>query len=410
MRDQRAVRLEQPCRRTALGFDAAGPDIADVGFVGRVARWRSSSCQRPRADGEQALRAHLRKTTTRAKVMTCAMLPLIQSVRKAVTTPTTQAAITVPLSCPTPPTTTTRNAGMMYDVPSVGFVPEMRAMATPPTPARPGAEEEGDAVDVAGRDAQRLGELAVLHRRPDLATERAVLQHGVERRQRADRQHDREELAVRPVVAEHRDAAARASSARCTGSPWAPKMSWASCCSTSDTPTVTSSVSSGRWYIHWMTRDLQQQPEQAGDDEGHREGDDDREPGAGDHLLGDVRGVRADHEELAVRHVDHAHLPEREREAERGQQQDGARCGAGEEWGGEDVHASAFRSSSKYGSVQPAGPGVPCSRTAPPTTDRVGRESWLSRRSGPTSCSPRGTDRARSAPPSSTRCRTGCRR
>ena len=45
--------------------------------------------------------------------MTCAMLPLVQSVRKAVTTPTAHAAITVPLSWPTPPTTTTRNAGMM---------------------------------------------------------------------------------------------------------------------------------------------------------------------------------------------------------------------------------------------------------------------------------------------------------
>ena len=114
--------------------------------------------------------------------MTCAMLPLVQSVRKAVTTPTAQAAITVPLSCPTPPTTTTRNAGMMYEVPSVGFVPEMSAIGDTADTGEAGAEEERDAVDVAGRDTERLGELAVLHRGPDLATEGAVLQHGAERR------------------------------------------------------------------------------------------------------------------------------------------------------------------------------------------------------------------------------------
>src|SRR5690606_17256035 len=39
-----------------------------------------------------------RKTTTRAKVRTWAMLPLVQSVRKAVAIPTAKAAITVPLS------------------------------------------------------------------------------------------------------------------------------------------------------------------------------------------------------------------------------------------------------------------------------------------------------------------------
>ena len=37
-----------------------------------------------------------------------------------------------------------------------------------------------------------------------------------------------------------------------TGSPWAPKMSLASCCRTMATPTVARSVSSGRLYIHWM--------------------------------------------------------------------------------------------------------------------------------------------------------------
>ena len=48
-------------------------------------------------------------------------------------------------------------------------------------------------------------------------------------------------------------------------------------------------------------------------------------------VLHDVGGVRADHDQLAVRHVDHAHQAVRDREAERGQQQDGAERDAAED-------------------------------------------------------------------------------
>ena len=88
-------------------------------------------------------------------------------------------------------------------------------------------------------------------------------------------------------------------------------------------------------------RGLEDEAEQPGEEERHRDGEHDGDAGAGDDLLGGVRGVGAGHEELAVRHVDHAHLAERERQAERCQQEDGAGRGAGEKGGGECVHASA---------------------------------------------------------------------
>ena len=47
----------------------------------------------------------------------------------------------------------------------------------------------------------------------------------------------------------------------------APKMCRAACCRIRPTPNVTSRVSSGRRYIHWMQRDLQQEAEQPADDE-----------------------------------------------------------------------------------------------------------------------------------------------
>ena len=226
----------------------------------------------------------------------------------------------------------------------------------------------------------------------------------------AEREHDREELAVRPLVAEHRDAARPASSAPSTGSPWAPKMSLRELLQDQgDTDGRQQRVE--RPFVH----PLDDRRPRAAARGGRRRR---RPPGARptiempvlrDHLLGDVGDVGADHEELAVRHVDHAHLAERERQAERGQQQDGAGGGAGEEGGGECVHAFAFRASCGRGAG--AGRGVPRRRTAPPTTgSELGR-------SGVTTCvrvppgvaleERIGLDRAR---PSSTRCRTGCRR
>ena len=91
-------------------------------------------------------------------------------------------------------------------VPSVGLVPAMSATATPPMPASPEPTKKVMPVDAAGRDADGLGEVAVLHGRPDLAAERGVLQQRREaprgRRARATMVKIRRE---RPVVAEDGD-------------------------------------------------------------------------------------------------------------------------------------------------------------------------------------------------------------
>ena len=301
--------------------------------------------------------------------MTCAMLPLVQSVRKAVTTPTAHAASTRSLELP--------DASDDDDEEGRDDVgrAERRVRARdqrdgdPADTGQARAQEEGDAVDVSGRDAQRLGELSVLHRRPDLPAEEAVLQHGAERAERAERQHDGEELAVGPLVAEHRDAATQPTRRGDRVALGAEDVLGELLEHQGHTDRREQRVEGS--FVHPLDDgDLEEQPEEAGDDEGHRERDHDGETGAADHLLGEVRHVGPDHEELTVRHVDHAHLAERERESERSQQQDGAGRGARQEGGGEYVHRSAFRSVRAVRTVERHRPGVPRSTHGTPDDRR----------------------------------------
>ncbi len=101
-------------------------------------------------------------------------------------------------------------------------------------------------------------------------------------------------------------------------------------------PQVASSVSSGRPYSQRMTMRSSTMPTSAGDDE--RAGTRAQQvpveqPGRmrSKQVLHDVGRIGADHDQLAVRHVDHAHQPVGDREAERGEQQDRAERDAGEQ-------------------------------------------------------------------------------
>src|SRR5690606_32629490 len=56
------------------------------------------------------------------------------------------------------------------------------------------------------------------------------------------------------------------------------------------------------------------------------------------HLLDNVGGVTTGHDELTVRHIDHAHLTEGQRETQRGEQQDRPEAQPGEELAYNDFH------------------------------------------------------------------------
>ena len=105
---------------------------------------------------------------------------------------------------------------------------------------------------------------------------------------------------------------------------WAPKMSRASCWSMRLTPQVTSSVSSGRPYSRRMSRSSRIRPivPATRNATGSARPNDERDQPGPERRLQHVGRVRAGHDELAVRHVDHVHLAERERQPERDEQQD----------------------------------------------------------------------------------------
>ncbi len=327
--DQTAVGLDQPRRREpvrcaggALGFRGIR-HLGRFGGRGRHANALVRTVNRPCG-------RTWRKITTSANVMTCAMLPLVQSVRYAVTTPDDprgdQRALELPDAAGDDHEERRDDVGRAER--RVRSRDEGDGDASDPCQA--GAEEEGDAIDAPGRDTHRLGQLTVLHRRTDPPTEPAVLQHGVERCQRRHRQHDREELAVWPVVTEHRDAAAQPARRVHRIALRAEDVLGGLLQDQRHADGRQERVE--RPFVHPLDDGcLQQQPEEAGDEEGHRDGDHDREAGARDHLLGHVGRVGAGHEELAVGHVDHAHLSERERQAERRQQQDRPGRGTREE-------------------------------------------------------------------------------
>ena len=101
--------------------------------------------------------------------------------------------------------------------------------------------------------------------------------------------------------------------------------SWPPAAGAARTPNVTSSVSSGRSYIrrrssHSISTRRARRPRRPPGAPACRPGGGPREEG---HLrLQHVRRVGADHDQLAVRHVDDAHLAERERQAEGDEEQD----------------------------------------------------------------------------------------
>ena len=257
------------------------------------------------------------------------------------------------------------------------------------------------------RHAERLGQFPVLHGRPDLSPERAVLQHGAEPRQAGDRQDDGEELPVRPGVAEHRDAAAHPRRGLHRVALGAEEVPGELLQDQGHTDGGQERVE--RTFVHPLDqRDLEQQAHEPGDEERDGDGHERRDADAGDHLLGDVRHVGARHQELTVRHVDDAHLPEGQGQAERREQQDGACCRAGEEGGREILHPCAFRESCRGVSASQGCRARAHAQTRHPWTD-VGQID-LTPLPGPTSRNPRGTGPARWAPRSPRRCRTGCRR
>ena len=97
-------------------------------------------------------------------------------------------------------------------------------------------------------------------------------------------------------------------------------------------PQVASSVSSGRPYRKRMTVRSSTMPTSAADERTRPAPRTSRyqsnAPGSvlPEQVLHDVRRVRADHDQLAVRHVDDAHQAVGDREAERREQQDACRA------------------------------------------------------------------------------------
>ena len=200
-----------------------------------------------------------------------------------------------------------------------------RAGSAPPRRRRPGRSRRRRS---AGRWRRvempgALGQVAVLHRGPDPPAERGEPQH---QRSAPATASDGQRQDEQPGAREGERRAARRGPDSQLGRPdvarsAAPKMSRASCCRTSETPQVTSRVSSGRWYIRRSSVTSSSTPEQTADQERDRQRHQQRDAGVGEHLLHDERGVGAGHDELAVRHVDDAHLAEGQRQAERGEQQ-----------------------------------------------------------------------------------------
>ncbi len=189
------------------------------------------------------------------------------------------------------------------------------------------ADEEGD----AGR-SRAVGMPLVSARSrfctdgPDAAAERGELAAPAAS---ADDARERQREDEQPAVAGQasrgpRRAPDSQAGARHVCTSGAPKMSRASCCRISATPKVTSSVSSGRWYIRRMQR---RPPAARPSAPATTKRDRQRRRAATARrcamtCCSDVGGVGAGHDELAVRHVDDAHLAEGQGQAERGQQQD----------------------------------------------------------------------------------------
>ena len=208
-------------------------------------------------------------------------------------------------------------------------------------PARPEPRKNVSRSTRRVETPERLGEVAVLHGRADLAAERGELQQRGQAGQAEQRQDQDEQLAERVAVAEDRDLAVEPAGAA-TATAWAPKKSLASLLQHQAHP-ERDQQRVQRPVVHPADHDdLEQQPEQPATRKRDGRATQQRDVGVGDDLLGEVGGVGAGHQELAVRHVDHAHLTEGQRQSEGDEEQRGAGRRAGEELGDDDVHGAAF--------------------------------------------------------------------
>ncbi len=208
-------------------------------------------------------------------------------------------------------------------------------------PGDPGAEAEGQRVDPRGADPHRRGHRAVLGHGAHMQPERGPIE---DQRDRA--QHDEaEQDDVEPVPGDG-EAADRVEAA---GHP---------------TGVGDRSVRRAEDRAHRLLQDepdapgrqqgferpavqetdhraLEDDPDRAGDEKPHRDRDDEigaepvRRQECAKELLADKSGIGAEHDHLAMRHVDDAHHAEGDGEPDRGQQQHAAEADALEQIGGE---------------------------------------------------------------------------
>ncbi len=162
--------------------------------------------------------------------------------------PSAKAATTAPDSRPRPPITTTRNASIRYDWPMVGLVDPISVSATPATPAKP--EPMKNVVTSVRRD-----EIPLVSARSRFCTTARmrrpieVFASAKDSTATATIASTRMKMRVFGTTAPRISTPPVSHVGATTLTAGAPKMSRASCWSTSPTPKVTSRVSSGRWYI-----------------------------------------------------------------------------------------------------------------------------------------------------------------
>ena len=192
------------------------------------------------------------------------------------------------------------------------------------------------------RDSARLGQVAVLHDRADAPAHRAGLQRRGEREHAHGGEDQDEDAGLGHAPHPGSRSPPESHSGANTLTAGAPKRSRAICCRINPTPNVTSSVSSGRSYIRWIRVISSSGAHRAADEEPDRRSEmSSDDTGIGHICLHHVSGVAAGHDELAVRHVDDAHLTEGQRQAQRGQQQDRAEAQSRCQLSDQDIHTVA---------------------------------------------------------------------
>lgn len=216
-----------------------------------------------------------------------------------------------------------------------------------------GPDEEGGPVGAAGRDADGLGEVAVADGRADLPPEGGEPEHRQQRGHARGSQEDDEEPGQREVVAQDRDGPVQpARRGHLLGrSPEDVTRDLLQ----DEADAVGDQQRVQRTGVHPPQHArLERQPEQPADHEPHGERDQQTQLGAGDDGRDDIGGVRAGHDELAVGHVDHAHLTEGQGEPEGDEEQDRTGGDAGEDLGEERVQRASSSTSRRTSGRGPA--------------------------------------------------------